>query len=180
MFFPALDFGEKSVYCVGMQTFLPSLDHAETAYVLDNKRLNKQALEAWQLMLVNLKLDPEGNHREPRGWYNHPAALMWRGHEGALLEYIEAMTVEWKSRGYKTTIFDKAKSTLDSALRLNISFSLDKPRWMKTLSALDVASSHRLALLTKNYEHYRQFGWSEDPGCAPEAYEYVWLTSQGD
>lgn len=161
-----------------MQTFLPSADYAETAYFLDNKRLNKNALEAWQLMLVNLKLDPEGNHREPRGWANHPAALMWRGHEGALLEYIEAMTREWVGRGYKTTIFDKARKTLDAALRLNLSFSLDKPRWMKTLSVLDVTSSHRLALLAKNYEHYSQFGWPEDFGTAPETYEYVWFTSQ--
>lgn len=161
-----------------MQTFLPSADYVETAYVLDNKRLNKQALEAWQLMLVNLKLDPEGNFREPRGWVNHPAALMWRGHEGALLEYIEAMTQEWLSRGYKTTIFDKARKTLDSALRLNLSFSVDKPRWMKTLSVLDVTSSHRLALLAKNYEHYRQFGWPEDSGTAPKTYEYVWFTSK--
>lgn len=157
-----------------MQTFLPSTDYAETAHVLDNKRLNKNALEAWQLMLVNLKLDPEGNFREPKGWSRHPAALMWKGHEGNLLTYIEAMTSEWITRGYKTTIFDKAKKTLDSALRLNLPFSLDKPRWMKTLSVLDVTSSHRLALLVKNYQWYSQFGWPEDPGYEPTEYEYVW------
>ena len=162
-----------------MQTFLPSTDYAEVASVLDRQRLNKQALEAWQLMLVNLKLDPEGNPREPKGWYNHPAALMWRGHEGALLEYIEAMTTEWVARGYKTTIFEKAQRTIESALRLNLSFSFQKPRWMETLSVLDVTSSHRTALLSKNYEHYSQFGWAEDSGVAPETYEYVWMTAEG-
>ena len=46
--------GEGSV----MQTFLPVPSFTETAQVLDKQRLNKQALEAWQIMMTNLKLDP--------------------------------------------------------------------------------------------------------------------------
>lgn len=57
-----------------MQTFLPHTDSFEhIAQELDNKRLNKQVLEAWQLMLVLTSLDPRGEHRDPKGWRNHPA-----------------------------------------------------------------------------------------------------------
>jgi hypothetical protein len=44
-----------------MQTFLPQTDSFERiAQELDNKRLNKQVLEAWQLLLTLTQLDPRG------------------------------------------------------------------------------------------------------------------------
>jgi ATP-dependent exoDNAse (exonuclease V) beta subunit len=97
-----------------MQTFLtqPYLDFGLSARELDRQRLNKQALEAWQIMMTNLKMDPFGNYREPRGWRNHPAVVMWRGYEVTLFNYIKAMTDEWTYRGYKTTILDKARTTI--------------------------------------------------------------------
>lgn len=150
-----------------MQTFMPSADFAECARMLDNKRLNKQALEAWQIMMTNMRVDPEGNPREPKGWYNHPAVRVWRGHEHALLEYIEAMVTEWWSRGYKSTILDKARFTITHCK----SDSREVPGWVLRE---DVQSSHRTALLCKNYEWYSQFGWPEDTGVAPESYEYIW------
>jgi hypothetical protein len=67
-----------------------------------------------------LELDPQGNHRVPKGWYNHPAVKMWRGHEYALYRYIQAMVSEWKSRGYKSTIGDKAKATIMRAIELGL------------------------------------------------------------
>lgn len=157
-----------------MQTFIPvTSSFADIAEVLDNKRLNKQALEGWQIMMTNLKLDPQGNHREPKGWYNHPAAKMWRGHEQVLWQYIMAMTDEWLKRGFKTTIGDKATATLDIATQmLRVSTDmLDVPEWLHNE---DIASTHRLALLVKDYEWYSQFGWSEDPGYHPTDYEYIW------
>ena len=64
-----------------MQTFVPLTSTVDDiAKVLDNKRLNKQALEGWQILMTLLELDPQGNHRVPKGWYNHPAVKMWRGH----------------------------------------------------------------------------------------------------
>jgi len=51
----------------------------------------------------------------------------------------------------------------------------DMPRWYKVPRVLrSITKSHRLALLSKNYEWYSQFGWREDAGKAPESYEYVW------
>jgi len=160
-----------------MQTFLPPTSNADDiAKVLDNKRLNKQALEGWQILMTLLELDPDGNHRVPKGWVNHPAVKMWRGHEMALFMYINAMVNEWLNRGFKSTIGTKAWNTIQTALSKNIiSDEITSPAWLENKQLFEqIASSHRLALLTKDYEWYSQFGWAEDTGSKPETYEYLW------
>lgn len=160
-----------------MQTFVPVTDSFEhIAKVLDNKRLNKQALEGWQILMTLLELDPQGDHRVPKGWVNHPAVKMWRGHEIVLYQYIDAMVVEWKRRGYKSTIGDKAKATITRAIELGLlDHVATNPNWLSNLSSFrNIASSHRLALLSKHYEWYSQFKWPEDTGKKPETYEYIW------
>ena len=67
-----------------VNTFLPWPDYNKTAKSLDDKRLGKQRVEALQILRANLGLT--------KGWRNHPAAVMWRGHEGSLIEYIYAMS----------------------------------------------------------------------------------------
>jgi hypothetical protein len=165
-----------------MQTFVTTAtdDFRAIAKTLDNKRLNKQALEAWQIMMTNLKLDPEGNHREPKGWYNHPATKMWRGHEITLLRYIQAMTNEWVDRGFKTTIADKARTTIEQAIALGRVWSMPtQPEWMLDHDLYSkIASTHRTALLSKDYKYYSQFNWPEDHGFRPETYEYIWASMQ--
>ena len=162
-----------------MQTFLPFEDFTEVAQVLDNKRLNKQALEAWQIMMTNLQLDPQGNHRVPKGWYNHPATKMWRGYETTLYTYIEAMVTEWKRRGYKSTILDKASATLKVAFDKGLITHITAvPEWMEDSMFFErIAESHRKALLVKDYEWYSQFDWAEDAGYPESEYEYVWADS---
>lgn len=161
-----------------MQTFLPinSTDFSETASVLDYKRLNKQALEGWQIIMALVELDPSGNHRTPKGWKNHPAVKMWRGYEHVLLDYVECMTTEWRMRGFSTTIDYKAKATINTAYKNDRTRFLDGlPAWMEdTVWFTQITSSHRTALLTKDYEWYSQFGWAEDTGDAPDTYVYVW------
>lgn len=161
-----------------MQTFITTTTSFKaTAKTLDNKRLNKQALEAWQILMTNLKLDPQGNHREPKGWYNHPATRMWRGHETALYQYIQQMVIEWKSRGFNSTIGDKAKATMLRAQELGLVDLTDVkfPKWMEDSDKYNqIAESHRKALLVKDYNWYSQFGWKEDLGVQQEDYEYVW------
>ena len=56
-----------------MQTFLPYADFNKSAEVLDNRRLNKQILEGYQILKVLGNPDPRA------GWRNHPAVKMWRG-----------------------------------------------------------------------------------------------------
>jgi len=164
-----------------MNTFvpIPTTEFAEIAEVLDNKRLNKQALEGWQIMLVLFELDPQGNHRTPRGWVNHPAVRMWHGSESLLLNYVVEMVVEWKRRGFKSTIADKAMDTFDHAidrgLTIDRGYIEHYPAWIEDADLYErIASTHRLALLNKDYGWYSQFGWAEDEGTRPASYEYVW------
>ena len=161
-----------------MQTFVPLTSTVDDiAKVLDNKRLNKQALEGWQILMTLLELDPQGNHRVPKGWYNHPAVKMWRGHEMALFMYVNAMVEEWKSRGYKSTIGVKAWGTIQVAMSKGLvsDSNLDAPQWIEDKDLFEqIASSHRTALLNKDYEWYSQFGWAEDTGTKPETYNYIW------
>jgi hypothetical protein len=102
---------------------------------------------------------------------------MWRGHEGALTVYIVKMVMEWEKRGYKSTIAEKAVTTYIQAVKLGRinEDSHRLPVWMRDKKLFDrIASSHRLALLNKDYEWYSQFGWPEDTGARPESYDYVW------
>lgn len=163
-----------------MQTFIPLTSSVDDiAKVLDNKRLNKQALEGWQILMTLLELDPQGNHRVPKGWVNHPAVKMWRGHEMALFMYVNAMVQEWLKRGFKSTIGAKAWATVQVAMqRKLITEEITAPAWLENSQIFEqVASSHRIALLNKDYEWYSQFGWAEDTGTKPETYEYVWPVS---
>lgn len=153
-----------------MQTFLPHSNFYRSAEILDNKRLHKQALEAWQILMVLTKLDPKGNHREPKGWSNHPAVKMWRGSESDLALYALSMTLEWKSRGFNTTLDTKIQETYERADKL-LRIGTVTPAWKGDDA---VHSSHRVALLAKDYNHYKQFKWSEDRGVAPTRWEYVW------
>lgn len=164
-----------------MQTFITTTSGwRDVAKTLDNKRLNKQALEGWQIMLTLLELDPEGNHRTPKGWVNHPAVKMWRGHEHELLMYVNTMTIEWIARGYKSTILEKSLATFARGVATGKTTSKSlEPSWMLDPVKFEaIASSHRTALLAKNYEWYSQFGWAEDTGSAPDSYTYIWETNE--
>jgi hypothetical protein len=180
-----------------MQTFLPisipinsetttnsDLDpvlkwSADIARQLDNKRLFKQALEGWQILMNLTELDPQGNHRTPAGWSSHPAVKMWRGSELILYFYIQAMINEWLARGFKTTLGPKVLATVMEARKNNM-LGNNFPEWMLNQEMFDaMAASHRTALLSKHYEHYNQFNWEEDRGFAPESYNYVWPIQGG-
>jgi hypothetical protein len=161
-----------------MQTFIPlaTNDFQAIAKTLDNKRLNKQALEGWQILMTLLELDPQGNYRKPKGWVNHPAVKMWKGHESSLFVYILEMVTEWKARGFKSTIGDKATQTMLVAYENDLAdVETDAPNWMRDKSKLEaMASTHRKALLVKDYQWYSQFKWPEDTGTEPTEYEYIW------
>lgn len=165
-----------------MQSFLISTESFEdTAKALDNKRLHKQTLEAWQCLLTISRLDPEGNDRDPKGWVNHPVVKMWRGYETAFVAYISSTYFEWRSRGYKSTLLEKTYRTYDLAVSLGrVSPEYQLPPWMHDTDYFErLCSTHRTALLCKNYDWYAQFGWAEDPGYQPPDYAYLWPHEHG-
>lgn len=134
-----------------MQTFVPYPDFSESARVLDRQRLGKQRVETLQLL--------KALAGETKGWVNHPAAQMWRGHENALVHYGIAVCDEWTARGYKDSCREKIAAYGCGA-------PLVMPSWW---GREDVHASHRSNLLRKDAKHYGQFGWNE-----PDNMEYVW------
>lgn len=165
-----------------MQSFLISTESfADTAKALDNKRLHKQTLEAWQCLLTITRLDPNGNDRDPKGWSSHPVVKMWRGYESMFVGYTLATYYEWRDRGFKSTMLPKVLGTYNKAIDLGrISSDVVTPPWMADADYFArLCSTHRTALLCKNYSWYSQFEWPEDTGQAPESYEYVWPHADG-
>ena len=131
-----------------LQTFLPFPDFRQSAKVLDYRRLGKQRLEAYQLIIF-IEEDRES-------WENHPARLMWVGYTNLLKVYLNVMIKEWISRGYKNTIIVPAFTGTH----------LVSPNW---LGDERLHSSHRAALLAKNYNYYSKFEWKEKPKI-----DYYW------
>lgn len=132
-----------------MQTFLPYADFERCAAALDPRRLGKQRVEAWQILRVL--------RGESRGWRNHPAALMWRGYEDALGQYLNAMIAEWERRGYTNTM---ARYPLPEGVEIVA------PPWLGDEA---LHASHRSNLLRKDATFYGRYGWSEPPDLP-----YVW------
>lgn len=136
-----------------MQTFLPYADFRKSAEALDARRAGKQRVET--LQVLNTLFNPSA-----KGWRNHPAVKMWRGHEGSLIRYGVAVCDVWIEKGYKDTCRDKIL-----AYAAQVRHQEDPP-W---LGREDFHSSHRANLLRKDFEYYSRHGWAEDPTM-----EYVW------
>ena len=135
-----------------MQTFLPLPSLGKSVQCLDNKRLGKQRVEAYQILKAL-----RGDYDDTGAWVNHPATKMWRGFESALEFYKDLCIEEWIRRGFKNTM-DWRKDHL---------FFL--PPWF---GREDICASHRSNLLRKDPKFYSQFDWKE-----PDDMPYVWPVS---
>src|SRR5579875_3068702 len=125
-----------------MQTFLPFADFVASAAVLDDPRLGKQRVEAYQILRT---LDGVTS-----GWRHHPAVRMWRGYEAALVQYTLRICEEWERRGHADTVRDK--------LAVHARPLDGMPPW---LGDPDLHASHRSNLLRKDPQWYGKFGWDE-------------------
>jgi len=144
-----------------MQTFLPYPSFARSAAVLDHRRLGKQRVEALQIVRALTRTD--------YGWQHHPAVLMWRDHQEALVAYGSAVCDEWCRRGSPDTCLEQmlGEIGLDSARsqrELRLAGAL--PPW---LGRRAFHRSHRSALVRKQPEWYRPLF----PGV-PADLAYVW------
>lgn len=125
-----------------VQTFLPFADYRRCAEVLDDRRLGKQRVEVLQIL--------NALHGKSRGWQTHPAVLMWRGYEAALVEYGLTITAEWRRRGFRDTCWDKIAAYAPPRPRR----PAPRPPW---LTSRKLHRSHRSALVRKAPEHYRRY-----------------------
>ena len=76
-----------------LQTWLPYPNYAESAHVLDNKRLSKQRTNVLEILDVLHEVNQQSKY------YEHPVIEMWRGYEPQLCEYGLVVCEEYRSRG---------------------------------------------------------------------------------
>lgn len=154
-----------------MNTYLPYPNFLASARCLDNRRLCAMIKEGWQIYRAN---ELGGKHQG-----NPHAYAMWRGHAGALLQYILTLYREWRrrydagERGGKREHASGEAAILE-ALRRTFSYAEScGPSW---LFRPQFCASHRAALIYKSPEHYGQFGWTESPAVPNErgSLPYVW------
>lgn len=126
-----------------MQTFVPYPDINLCARSLDTKRLGKQRSES-KIILQTLAKKKAVASDAKIGWKNHPAVLMWEGHEDFLKLYSIAICTEWIKRGYEDT-------TLPFFLKGSWTSSPTPPIWWGDEK---VHESHRSKLISKNETHY--------------------------
>ena len=155
-----------------MQTFLPSRNFVTVARMLDSKRLNKQILEGYQILNVLSGMSPTG------GWRNHPAVKMWRGHEGMLHTYIQAMITEAKLRGIKT---DKNEENIRNLFnKVGDSWGDTMPDWyFDQNKIMRIVTTHKANLFDKDPMYYAHFGYAKhsffnQPCCS--TCKYYWAT----
>ena len=135
-----------------MQTFLPYADFQKCAEALDYKRLGKQRVECWQILLA--LRDTE------YGWQHHPAVNMWRHHDRALIEYALLVCNEWVRRGYKDSMTQRFVDAIGEE-------DLIYPPWLGDPA---FHASHRSNLKRKDPAHYAGF-------TEPDDMPYVWPVS---
>ena len=123
-----------------MQTFLPYANVHESMKCLDYRRLGKQRVEAYQIINILTGKTTKA------GWRNHPAVLMWKGYENALMFYFDVCVDEWVRRGYKNNMQQYGMTAAYF------------PWWFGNVT---FHSSHRSNLLRKDPVFYGKYGWVE-------------------
>lgn len=141
-----------------MQTFLPYPDFEGSVAALDDRRLGKQRVEAFQILCalgdawaLRERRRRTGRRRAPRGWANHPAVRMWRGCAPALGRYMNAAIREWVRRGFRNTMRLRPSGGRPSM-----------PAWFGDGR---LHRSHRSNLVRKDPHHYRLMWLTAVPGA---------------
>ena len=128
-----------------MQTFLPYESFEQSAKVLDNKRLNKQIVECYQI----LKAITDSTY----GWQSHPIVKMWEGYPTSLLIYAFSMYKERKNRTGKEH---------QSYINMEDYYYSNNLKYVETISPVWLGNekfhdSHKSNLLRKDKSYYSQY-----------------------
>ena len=188
-----------------MQTFLPYPDFAKSARSLDYHRLGNQRGHCLQILTaltdihkagtVLIEVEPGEVSMAPmafkahddsvwvwnpnyhgRGWQRHPAVLMWRGYEAAMVNYSLAICAEWLGRGYSDTYGLKIEMMADLSMQVFVTglsmrgvnpYKYELPPWWGDEA---IHESHQSNLLRMEPEYYgTRFN------CRPDL-PYTWPT----
>ena len=133
-----------------MQTFLPHPAMRDSLDALDNKRLNKQILETYQILKVLSGQSPSN------AWRNHPAVLMWEGAENELWRYGQIAMTLAEMRDIKT---DKNKQNFKDLAKIAVlSWGDNEPAWRKNPTSVKrVNTTHKANLYRKDPEYYAEY-----------------------
>ncbi len=147
-----------------MQVFIPEFDFVTCAQVLDRQRLGKQRVEARNILVVLLGKPAWCSDKEYNyllRYKNAPQVLQWKESEICLIDYLRCICAEWKKRGYIDNCWQQSLETCKEILKDKDPAALvyQKPWWLDMYYVL----RHRNTLLYKNIQHYRQFGWRNNP-----------------
>ena len=134
-----------------MRTFLPLSNIRASAGILDDDTLEKQHVEARQVLDVLLGINSDKKLRR------NPVVLMWKGYEDALKLYHDECLREWARRGYETDAKPFFKTSTPK---------VKLPWWM---GMGVIHASHRSNLIKLYPEYYAQFNWRE-----PKNLKYVY------
>lgn len=166
-----------------MQTFLPYPSFYRSVRVLDNRRLGKQRVEAFQILnvLERRRLTPDAKI----AWRNHPAVIMWLGYDEALKLYYNFCVAEWVRRGNRNNMLYKTVQCRDFILEPGTDLLPSAADCAQINKQLRLAEkqvalpafvgcrafhiSHQSNLLRKDEPYYRQFFATTPPDL-----EYVW------
>lgn len=129
-----------------MQVFICDRMMSKSAMMLDNKRLNKQIVEAFQIV----------ENRLPN--FNHPAYLFWKNYKEELRMYMFYLCEEYTRR------FNKEHKCSSICLNPVINSFGFVPNLKLVLL------SHKVNLLRKNYDWYSKFFQIENLSSYPEGY----------
>lgn len=138
-----------------MQTFLPHDDFYASAEALDDKRLGKQRVEAWQIL--------QALQGKTKGWRNHPATIMWQGYEQSLIRYGITVCHVWTGRGFQDSLTAKFTAELQAG-------SYQDPWW---LGFQPLHISHQSNLFRKDPFHYANYM------AVGASLPYVWCKPDG-
>ena len=143
-----------------MQIFLPHSNMRKSLQILDNKRLGKQRVEAYQIISA-ITRRPKLDGKPYKGWLNHPCTVMWKDYVPALKLYMNYAIAEWVIRGFKNTM--NWEPLIEEEVVIPPFIGNER-----------FHSSHRANLLKKEPDFYSQYGWNENPSDP-----YVWLDKEG-
>jgi hypothetical protein len=155
-----------------MQTFLPHPTNRDSLDALDNKRINKQILECYQILKVLSGESPSG------AWRNHPAVLMWAGSESELWRYGMTAIAIANMRGIKT---DKNYANMKALSKVAaLRWGDADPVWFNNPTMIKrLNTTHQANLYRKDPEYYAEYKSAVDsefnkPCC--EGCNYYWPT----
>lgn len=131
-----------------MQTYLPNVDYAASAWVLATPQLDIQRRH--NLEILTSLLRGTGN-------VSHPATLMWRRYEWALMQYQHAICDEYFRRGHEDSYWERSQELYD-----RYQPRVENKAWPYWSSSEILHLSHRSALLREDYTYYIQ-NWPGAP-----------------